>query len=172
MNRSMVVLVTLLLGAVGRAGVAGSIVYSWEGTIAPQYKDSDVWELGDAGKPFFLAISVDESAVDWDTAVDQTSFEPSNVVFLIDGAPLTSLGIEFGADFAIGGISLSESASRDKIGISLLEPEFNGWSVEFLSVNIRLPASTFTFTNDIEAPPLFSPTATIDRGGGASINDR
>ena len=112
-----------------------------------------------SGKPFFISATVDENAVDVDPEVDGAFFESPEIVFMIDGEPPTSLGNNFGT----GGIWFQEFASSDDISILLNDVQFNGVIEERLSTFVVLPASMFTLTNIVEAPPLFSAMPTITR---------
>ncbi|MCH8921731.1 MAG: PEP-CTERM sorting domain-containing protein [Planctomycetes bacterium] len=171
MKRSIVLLVALLLGATGRAGMAGTITYSWEGRIVPDDVNQDPWDIGAAGKPFFVSVTLDEVpmgpfATDSDPDVDSAQFEASNVAFAIDGESATV----FGNDFALGGIAFFDFASRDHISIGLSDVQFNRVIEERFLTSVRLPASTFTFTNEFELPPLFPPTTTITSFGTEGLD--
>ena len=99
--------------------------------------------------------------MDRGAAIDVAGFDTSDVVFLIDGAPPTSFGrvpISF---------TFRELATRDNISVSLDRIRFDG-ADEDLLLTVRLPTSTFNFTNMIEAPPLFPPTLTFTGGGSLS----
>jgi hypothetical protein len=130
----------------------------------PEFENQDPWIIGAAGKPFFISVTLNENAVDV-SPEDSAQFEASNAVFLIDGEPPTSLGDVFG----IGGISFFEFPFGDDIDIVLGGVEFNGVTEDSLYTTVRLPTSTFTFTDVFELPPQFSPTPTIVGGGVTGV---
>ena len=71
--------------------LALSIVYSWEGTIEPLQVDKDPWEIGAAGKPFFVSVGVFDDARDFqDQDVNVANFGGFDIFtaeLLIDGTP-------------------------------------------------------------------------------------
>ena len=95
--------------------------------------------------------------MDGGAAIDRAGFGPPDIVFLIDGASPTSLDH--------GHLTFSELATRDTISILFHDIGFSGIVEDRLFVTVGLPTSTFTFTNPIEAPPLFPPTLTVTAGG-------
>lgn len=152
MKRPLVFTVAICFVLIGQSVMSAPIVYSWEGTIEPRDPNVDPWNIG-AEKPYFVAISVDENAVDGGAAIDVAGFDTLDVVFLIDGAPPTSFGrvpISF---------TFSELATRDTIDVFLDRIRFNGADDDLL-LAVSLPTSTFNFANGVEAPPLFPPTLT------------
>ena len=64
MNRSLLLIVAVLLGAMGRAGISAPIVYSWTGTLERRNEADDPWGLGDVLTPFFISVAVKEGALD------------------------------------------------------------------------------------------------------------
>ncbi len=142
-----------------RPAMADLIRYEWSGTMTPLEANVDPWEIGATKKPFFISVTVDENADDFDTDLRDTRFNLSDAVLLIDGVPATVLN---GRRMFFG-----DRDSRDLVSISLDEVEFNGVREQFFT-GTGLPASTFTFATDFESPPLFSETKTITGGGATS----
>ena len=64
--------------------LALSIVYSWEGTIEPLQVDKDPWEIGAAGKPFFVSVGVFDQDVN---VANFGGFDIFTAELLIDGTP-------------------------------------------------------------------------------------
>ena len=96
MNRSIFLLVALLLGAMGRAGMSAPIVYSWTGTLERRNEANDPWGLGDVMTPFFISVAVKETARDrrgddgdeLDLPLAAFSgFDLTDAQFQIDGEP-------------------------------------------------------------------------------------
>ena len=149
----------LALDATTKTALSAPIAYTWTGTIEPLEANVDPWEIGATKKPFFISVTVDENADDFDTDLRDTRFNLSDAVLLIDGVPATVLN---GRRMFFG-----DRDSRDLVSISLDEVEFNGVREQFFT-GTGLPASTFTFATDFESPPLFSETKTITGGGATS----
>ena len=117
-----VVVGCVLLAVANSTSGADGIEYAWRGTIVPVDVNQDPWEIGAAGKPFFVSVTLDEVptgpfATDADPAVEGASFESNNVAFVIDGE---SAEID-GNGFALGGISFFDHASYDDITIRLYD---------------------------------------------------
>ena len=161
MNRSILLIVAVLLGAMGSAGSAQPIVYSWTGTIRPFNAEVDPWGLGDIATPFFISVAVKEDSLDGRgdigddldvTLAAFSGFDLTDAQFRIDGVP------------AIVGegnsIIFDDFDSSDFVEIDFDTVHFNGRSAPILS-KVRLPGSTFTFVEVFESPPAFSSVQAI-----------
>ena len=158
MNRSVFLLVALLLGAMGRAGMSQPIVYSWTGTIQPFNAEVDPWGLGDIATPFFISVAVEQAAIDvagnnFDVNLAAFSgFDLMNAQFRIDGvSAIVGEG---------NSIIFDDFDSSDFVEIDFDTVHFNGRSAPILS-KVRLPGSTFTFVEVFESPPAFSSVQAI-----------
>ena len=61
--------------------MAGTIEYSWTGTIEPRVAGVDPWNIGEAGWPFTILGIVDEEAIDF----GGPAFALSDATLLIEG---------------------------------------------------------------------------------------
>ena len=161
MNRSVFLLVALLVGAIGNTGASAPIVYSWTGTLERRSEANDPWGLGDVATPFFMSVAVLDDARDGrgddgdelDLILAAFSgFDLSDPQFRIDGEPAV-VREDNRIFFFDGDVS-------DTIEIRFNDIFFNGRSAPILS-KARVPGSTFLFDEDFESPPVFSAVKTI-----------
>ena len=161
MNCSTFLIVAVLVGAMGRAGIAAPIVYSWTGTLERRNEANDPWGLGDLATPFFISVAVKEEALDGRGDIGDeldlilaafSGFDLSDPQFRIDGEP-TIVGDDNRMFFFDGDVS-------DSVEILFENVFFRGHSAPILS-EARVPGSTFTFDEDFESPPVFSTVKTI-----------
>lgn len=150
------VIVIAIAALSARSGMAGYVVYSWSGTLIP-HGIEDPWLIGSAGKPFDIQISVSTDAPDGiDQSIEYAGFFADHVDFrLADVAVPVSgdLYIDF-ADNQANLVDLTSFAGNF---------ELLGQSLDIGTV-IELPIDTFSFSQELERPPTFSQTATLDRG--------
>ena len=149
-----------LIVCMAQPGMAGTIEYSFEGTILPRDAAIDPWEIGAAGKPFTISAIVDEEAVDIDPEVRGAFFSLTDAALVIDGTAAT--------EFNDGTIWFREQNGRDSVNISSDDVRFNGFRDGFLTL-AALPTSTFTFTNSAENPPIFAPEMTVLGSGAGTV---
>jgi hypothetical protein len=155
MKRWIIFVVTIFLAIIGRAAVAGTIEYSWTGTMEPRIAGVDPWEIGPAGRAFTILAVVEEDAVD----LGGPAFVLSDARLVIEGLPEPS--------FVFGRIDFDDGPTRDSVSIALEDVRINGVAEAFYT-SVRLPASTFAFSGPVEPPPLFPPTDTSSQSGALS----
>ena len=155
MNRSVFLLVAVLLGAMGRAGSAQPIVYSWTGTLERRNEGDDPWGLGAVLTPFFMSVAVLDDATDGRgdigddldlTLAAFSGFDLTDPQFRIDGEPAI---VREGNQ-----IFFFDGESTDFIDLTFHDVFFRGGSATIHSV-ARIPGSTFTFDENFESPPAF-----------------
>ena len=160
MNRSLLLIVAVLVGAMGRAGMSAPIVYSWTGTLERRNEANDPWGLGDVMTPFFISVAVKEEARDR-RGDDGDEFDLTFAFF--SGFDLTDPQFRIDGEPAIvredNRILFFDSESTDFVEILMGDVFFRGRSVAILS-KARIPGSTFTFDENFESPPTFSPVTT------------
>ena len=156
MNRSVFLLVALLLGAIGRAGMSAPIVYSWTGTLERRNEANDPWGLGDVVTPFFISVAVLDDARDRRGDIGD-EFDLTFAVF--SGFDLTDPQFRIDGEPAVvredNRIFFFDGDSTDFVDLKFRDVFFRGNSATIASV-ARIPGSTFTFDEDFESPPAFS----------------
>ncbi len=155
----LVILITSIMLAVSsQTSMAAPVAYSWRGTMEPLEANVDPWEIG-AKKDFTITVLVNQDSLDLDASVVVARFDLLDAELLIDGVAQQS--------FDRGVILIEDNDLRDIFDIILFDVEFNGIRERFFT-GLNLPATTISFDQSLEAPPLFSPTLTIFPGGAQS----
>jgi hypothetical protein len=138
-----------------KSAQASQIHYSWSGTILPISSD-DPWLLGEHGKSFELEVDVSQTAFDLsDLDVKFAAFEVDDARFLVEGADFTyvSTGVIDFTDDSLTGYDLLVFAG--------LFERF-GHTLEVGSA-VTFAVTTFQFSNEIEAPPIFESATNVLR---------
>ncbi len=155
MNRSIFLLVAVLLGAMGRAGSAQPIVYSWTGTLERRNEGDDPWGLGAVLTPFFMSVAVLDDATDGRGDIGD---DLDLTLAAFSGFDLTDPQFQIDGEAAIvredNRIFFFDGESTDTVDLKFRDVFFRGSSATISSV-AYIPGSTFTFDENFESPPSF-----------------
>ena len=156
MNRHLILIVAVCLVLMAPPVMAGTIEYSWEGTIEPKDPNEDPWGIG-AGQPFFISAAVDSNEiveVDY-TLIPLARFTPRDIVLVIGGETATWRSDSLDAISFF--VSSFNANLVSQVGISLRNVRINGTSGAISTV-VRMPEFTFTLDSPFEPPPIFPST--------------
>jgi hypothetical protein len=148
----------LALAVGGQVARAGQIVYSWTGTVVEQSASfSDPWMIGPTGKPFNIAVTVDQAATDLFANIisGYAAFHYSSITYSIAGVPATSTSFGPPGSDAINFADNYQlpSGDFDSVGAGFAA-QFDGVTLN-VAAGFLAPAATFSLAPYVSPPPFF-----------------
>lgn len=128
---------------------AGTLEYSWSGTITPT-SEGDPWNIGPAGLGFYVRGFADTAARDdYDTLAEYADFYPVSGSLTIGGEA---------AEFVDNGyLEFQDNLGGDIVDLITFGGRFQrGGVTQEFSTLVSLPTTTFSLSTLASPPPTFS----------------